>query len=236
MKNTSFIKLILFSGFIINAETAAAAIHNVDITNSSEASPYQIDSSYASVNNRIISSEGTVDTKSYVNIGSGISFDNITFGGIEPTTQNLHGSVVYAYNSVIKFAGNNVFSNNKFNSPRNTYGVIYAASPYRIGEYGKTPDNYTNDITFGNNTLFENNSAVMGNVIVAEASENGKNTFTFGDDTFFKNNKTTVNQVGNGGNGGVIMSEESSNIFNFGNNTVFEGNQGLRGGVILADL
>lgn len=230
---------------LLNAQPVHAALNNVSNINSTAATPYVVDVSYNGENDQIISSEGTVSDKSYVSVGDGVNFTDTTYEGPSPSSQtdNLHGSVVYAYNSVIRFGGNNVFSGNKFNTGRNTYGVIYAAAPYRIGEYNKPQDAYSNEIIFGNNTLFENNSAVMGNVIVAEASEGGSNTINFGENTQFKNNITSTNQIGNGGNGGVIMSTAygeqnhvTANNFNFDGKTIFEGNRGVRGGVILTDL
>lgn len=237
-----FMAVLLFLNAVSSSK---AAIIDVSEQTGSAAHPYMISQSYASETDQVISSSGKIGEKAYINVADGVNFTDTVYSTPSPSqqTSNLHGSVLYAFNSVIHFGGNNVFSGNKFNSLRNTYGVIYAASPYRIGEYGMPDGAYSNEITFGANTLFENNSAVMGNVIVAEASQGGKNTISFGDDTQFKNNVTARNQVGNGGNGGVIMStaygvsgQESNNTFNFGNNILFEGNKGVLGGVILTDL
>lgn len=246
MHKTKNLRYIIVASILCTINPSVrAAIHNVDENNSSANNPYAITISYSGEDSQVISSSGTVEKKSYVNIGSGVNFSNNIFKEPLPSTQvkNLHGSVIYAFNSVINFGGDNTFANNSFNARGNSYGAIYAASPYRVGEYGKPTDHYENVINFGNNTLFKQNSAVYGSAIVAEASVGGKNTFNFGDNTQFIDNFTLRNQVGNGGDGGVILSmahgvidQETANIFNFGDKTVFSGNKARNGGAIMTDL
>lgn len=244
-KKLIYITLVLALPNLTLPKVASAALYDITNGNNNSAEfPYVISESYNGENSQIISSTGTVEQKTYVKIESGVNFINTTFSDPSSSqTQNLHGAVLYSFNSIINFAGNNIFSGNKFNSKRNTYGIIYAAAPYRIGEHSQPEANYRNEITFGSNTLFEDNSAVMGSVIVADAAESGQNIISFGDNTQFINNKTTKNQVGNGGNAGVILSttygtssQTSANTFNFGNEILFKGNRGVRGGVILTDL
>lgn len=85
--------------------------------------------------------------------------------------------MIYAFNSVINIGGDNTFSGNSLNARGNSYGAIYAATPYQVREYGKPTDNYENVINFGNNTLFKQNSAVYGSAIVSEASIGGAIVF-----------------------------------------------------------
>lgn len=198
--------------------------------------PYEITNSYMNETEQIASVQGTNNDKAYVTVANGINFENNVLTDPDTVTnppQNFYGSVINAKNAVVNFAGNNTFSGNKFNARGNTYGTIFALSE-ALGE--------TNHFHFGDNILFENNSAVTGNAIVADAQNGGKNTFNFANNVTFKNNVTSVNQVGNGGNGGVISSwaygdglDEALNVFNFGNNILFDNNQARTGGVIHLD-
>lgn len=222
--------------FLFAPSVSIAALNTVTDMNSGEQNPYEIAASYTGQTEQIVSAQGTTTDKAYIHFASGTSFTDNIYTDPDTVTnppQNFYGIVINAKNAVVNFGGNNTFSGNKFDARGNTYGVIHALSE-AFGE--------TTEFNFGDGILFENNSAVMGNVIVADASKGGVNTFNFSSGVTFKNNTTSRNQVGNGGDGGAINSwvhgddtHESANIFNFGDGILFENNRARYSGALHMD-